>query len=193
MGEIMLKDLILKNRSYRRFDEGKKINRQELLELIDLARLSPSAANKQPLKYFLSSEPETNKKIFNTLAWAAYLKDWKGPADGERPVAYIIILGDKNIAENFSVDSGIAAQSILLGATEKGVGGCIFGSVAREKLRELLNIPSQYEILYALALGYPVEIVQIEKLDDSGDIKYWRDKNNIHHVPKRSLSDIVLS
>lgn len=81
----------------------------------------------------------------------------------------------------------------FLGATEKGVGGCIFGSVAREKLRELLNIPSQYEILYALALGYPVEIVQIEKLDDSGDIKYWRDKNNIHHVPKRSLSDIVLS
>ena len=189
----MLKDLIIKNRSYRRFDEDKKISKEELLELVDLARLSPSAANKQPLKYYLSSARETNEKIFSTLAWAGYLKDWKGPAEGERPIAYIIILGDKNITENFGVDAGIAAQSILLGATEKGLGGCMFGSVARDSLRKLLNIPSRYEILYALALGYPVEKVQIEKVGESGDIKYWRDNNQVHHVPKRNLSEIVIS
>lgn len=189
----MLKDLILKNRSYRRFDESKKISREELLELVNLARLSPSAANRQPLKYYLSYDKETNEKIFSALAWAAYLKDWKGPAEGERPSAYIVILGDKKITENFNVDPGIAAQSILLGATEKGLGGCIFASVTRGKLRELLDISSQYEILYVLALGYPAEKVQIEDINESGDIKYWRDENQIHHVPKRSLSEIVIS
>jgi nitroreductase len=189
----MLKDLILKNRSYRRFDETKKISREELLELVNLARLSPSAANRQPLKYYLSNDQHTNEKIFSTLAWAAYLEDWNGPSDGERPTGYIIILGDKNIAEDFSVDPGIAAQSILLGATENGLGGCILASVDREKLRPLLNIPSQYEILYALALGYPAEKVQIDDIDKSGDIKYWRDEKQVHHVPKRILSEIIIS
>lgn len=188
----MLKDLILKNRSYRRFDESKQITRDQLLELVDLARLSPSAANRQPLKYYLSYQKAKNKLIFSSLAWAVYLKDWKGPAEGERPTAYIIILGDKNITDNFGVDPGIAAQSILLGAIEKGLGGCMFGSVARDTLRKLLNIPSQYEILYVLALGYPAEKVQIDKIDESGDIKYWRDENQVHHVPKRNLSEIVI-
>ncbi len=189
----MLKDLILKNRSYRRFDEEKKISREELLELVNLARLSPSAANRQPLKYYLSSDQETNEKIFSTLAWAAALKDWNGPDEGEKPSAYIVILGDKKVSEKFSVDPGIVAQSILLGATEKGLGGCMFGSVSRGKLMKLLNIPSQYEILYVLALGYPVEKVQIDDLDESGSTNYWRDENQVHHVPKRSLSEIIVS
>ncbi|MFW5872589.1 MAG: nitroreductase family protein [bacterium] len=189
----MLKDLILKNRSYRRFDESKQITEDQLLELVDLARLSPSAANRQPLKYYLSYEKAKNKLIFSTLAWAAALIDWNGPAEGERPSAYIVILGDKNVYEKFGVDPGIVAQSILLGATEKGLGGCMFGSVSREKLRELLKIPSQYEILYVLALGYPVEKVQIDDLDKNGSTKYWRDENQVHHVPKRSLSEIIVS
>ncbi len=189
----MLKDLISKNRSYRRFDESSQINHNQLMELVDLARLSSSGSNLQPLKYYLSNEQEKNDLIFSTLAWARYLKDWDGPAEGERPSAYIIILGDKDISEKFEVDSGIAAQSILLGAAEKGLGGCMFGSVSREKLRKLLNISSQYEILYVLALGRPVEKVQIDEVDKSGSIEYWRDENQIHHVPKRSLSEIVIS
>jgi len=189
----MLKDLILKNRSYRRFDESKQITRDQLLELVDLARLSPSAANRQPLKYYLSNEKAKNELIFSTLAWAAALKDWVGPDAGERPSAYIVILGDKNVHEKFGVDPGIVAQSILLGATEKGLGGCMFGSVSRGKLRELLNISSQYEILYVLALGYPMEKFQIDELDETGSTNYWRDENQVHHVPKRSLSEIIVS
>ncbi len=189
----MLKDLVKKNRSYRRFDERKSISYDELVELIDLARLSSSGANIQPLKYCLSSEKDKNELIFSTLAWARYLKDWKGPVKGERPSAYIIMLGDKNISNNFGMDPGIAAQSILLGATEKGLGGCMFGSISREKLRKLLNIPSQYEILYVLALGYPTEKVQVDSVDESGDIKYWRDEKQVHHVPKRSLDEIIIS
>jgi len=151
-----------------------------------------SGANLQPLKFIISNSSETNAKIFPQLAWAGYLKDWDGPVESERPSAYIIILGDKNIKNEFSCDCGIAAQSILLGAVEKGLGGCMIGSVRREKLAEVLNINSQFEISLVIALGKPVEKVQIEKTKSSDDIKYWRDEKNIHHVPKRPLNEIIL-
>lgn len=188
----MIKELILKNRSYRRFSQEDRIDGQTLRELVDLARLSPSAANLQPLKYILSYEPEKNALIFPHLAWAGYLKDWPGPDEGERPSAYIIILGDTEISKSFGCDHGIAAQSILLGATEKGLGGCIIGTVQRDKLHKALDIPSRYEILLVLALGRPKEEVVVETAATAGDIRYWRDDEGLHHVPKRPLDDIVL-
>jgi nitroreductase len=135
---IMIKDLIIKNRSYRRFYQDDPVSLETLRGLIELARLSASAANKQPLKYILSSDPQKNAEIFQTLAWAGYLKEWQGPEEGERPAAYIIMLGDKTIAQSFGCDHGIAAQSILLGAVEKGSGGCIIGSIRRNELSRLL-------------------------------------------------------
>ena len=159
---------------------------------MDLARLSASAANRQPLKYILSCDPKRNVLIFPHLAWAGYLKDWGGPQEGERPSAYIIILGDKEISRSFGCDHGIAAQSILLGAVERGLGGCIIGSIRREKLRQALQIPDRYEILLVLALGKPKEKVVIETLGPDGDIRYWRDKEGVHHVPKRSLDEIII-
>ncbi len=188
----MIRDLILKNRSYRRYDESYSISRNTLLELIDLARLSPSAANLQPLKYVISYERELNARIFETLRWAAYLPDWSGPSAGERPTAYIVILGDTSITDDFSIDPGIAAQSILLGAVEKDLGGCMFGSVQRAKLRKSLNLPKQYQILYVIALGKPVEQIQLEEVTNKDEIKYWRDADQVHHVPKRRLKDIIL-
>jgi nitroreductase len=188
----MIRDLVIKNRSYRRFYQEVQIERETLRELVDLARLSASAANLQPLKYILSNEPEKNALIFSCLRWAGYLKDWRGPAEGERPSAYIIILGDTSISPGFLCDHGIAAQSILLGATEKGLGGCMLAAVQRTKLKKLLKIPEHYEILLVLALGKPKEKVVLEKLGPDGDIKYWRDKDEVHHVPKRALEDIIV-
>jgi nitroreductase len=188
----MIRDLVLKNRSYRRFYQEVDINLETLREFVDLARLSGSARNAQPLKYILSCKPERNSLIFPNLAWAGYLKDWHGPGEGEKPSAYIIILGDTAIRQSFGCDHGIAAQSIMLGATEKGLGGCIIASVDREGLRQALEIPPRYEILLVLALGKPKETVVIETVEGSGDIKYWRDSKDVHHVPKRSLSDIII-
>lgn len=188
----MIKDLVVKTRSYRRFDQDFEVELETLKELIDLARLSGSAANLQPLKYVLSCEPEKNAKIFPTLAWAGYLRDWKGPEEGERPSAYIIILGDTKIKGTFSCDYGIASQSILLGATEKSLGGCMIGSIQRTKLRELLDIPEQYEILLVLALGKPAEKVVLETVGDDGKIEYWRDNEDVHHVPKRPLDELIV-
>jgi len=190
MNRADIKSLILKNRSYRRFYEDSAVSLETLKGLVDLARCSASAANLQPLKYILSCDPEKNKKIFPHLAWAGYLKDWPGPPEGERPSAYVIILGDKEIADNFGCDHGIAAQSILLGAAGKGLGGCMIGSIKRDGLRKDLDIPERYKILLILALGRPKEQVVIEKADN--DIKYWRDNKAVHHVPKRPLEEIVL-
>ena len=188
----MIRDVVIKNRSYRRFDQSREITGETLRELVDLARFSASGMNVQPLKYILSAEKKKNDIIFPALAWAAYLKDWDGPQEGERPSAYIVMLGDTTIRKNFGYDPGIAAQSILLGAAEKGFGGCMIASVKRELLQSKLRIPDWYEILLVLALGYPAEKVVLDEVEHDGDMKYWRDEKDVHHVPKRKLDDIIL-
>jgi nitroreductase len=188
----MIRDLVIKNRSYRRFYEDVPVSLETLRELVDLARLSGSGANRQPLKYILSCDPQTNALIYPNLGWAAYLKDWPGPEEGERPAAYIIILVAKTIGAP-GCDHGIAAQSMLLGATEKGLGGCMIATIRKPELIQLFAIPEQYEILLVLALGKPKETVVLEPVGPDGDIKYWRDEHRVHHVPKRSLDEIVLN
>lgn len=188
----MLKDLILKNRSYRRFWQSEKISKEQLRDWVDLARNSASARNAQPLKYIISTDELLNSRIFEHLAWAGYLSYWHGPEEGERPSAYIVMLHDTLIAGNYLCDDGIAAQSILLGATEAGFGGCIIYSVNRNKLREVLNLSEQFEIIQVLALGKPKEVVVLDEMMD-GDVKYWRDENQVHHVPKRSLDELIIS
>jgi nitroreductase len=190
---MKLEELVLKNRTYRRFFENVLITHETLRQLVDLARLSGSAANLQPLKYMLSVDPKLNASIFPHLRWAGYLTEWVGPAEGERPSAYIVILGDQNITKDFGCDYGIVAQSMLLGATELGLGGCMIGSIQRTELRRELEIPSHFEILLVIALGKPRESVKIEVVGPEGDVKYWRDENDIHHVPKRSLDELIIN
>jgi nitroreductase len=189
---MKMKELVTETRSYRRFDESFRIGTSILKELIGLARLSASGANRQPLKYLIYNSEKDCSRIFPALLWAGYLKDWEGPESGERPSAYIVILGDKSIAEGFGVDHGIAAQSIMLGATEEGLGGCMIASIRRDLLRQELKIPDTYDILLVLALGKPVENVIIDNIENN-DVKYWRDEHKNHHVPKRSLDELILN
>ena len=188
----MIRELVLKNRTFRRFHQDVAIAHETLEELVDLARLSASGGNLQPLRYILSCEPAKNASIFPHLKWAGYLKDWAGPMEGERPSAYIIILGDTRISRSFSYDVGIAAQTMRIGAAERGLAGCMIGSVQRAKLRAALKIAEYYEISLVLALGKPKEKVVLEKMAPSGDVKYWRDSQNVHHVPKRALEDLIV-
>ena len=189
----MIDDLVRRNRSYRRFHEDVAVDEATLRNLVDLSRYCASAANLQPLKYKLSCEPQKNALIFEHVAWAGYLKDWQGPAQGERPSAYIIVLGDTKIAKSFGCDHGITCQTMLLAAVEKGLGGCMIGAVKRKELRQALAIPDHLEILLVVALGKPKENVVVETVGPAGDIKYWRDSEGIHHVPKRSLDEILVS
>ncbi len=189
---MKLYDLVLKTRSYRRFDESHTISLKTLEELVGLARFSASGANRQPLKFAIFNSPEGCSRIFPSILWAAYLKDWDGPEPGERPSGYILVLGDKEITENFGVDHGIAAQSIMLGATEAGLGGCMIASIRRDQLRSELKIPEKFDILLILALGKPVEKVVTDDIRE-GDVRYWRDDRKVHHVPKRTLEELIVS
>ena len=189
----MITELVKENRSYRRFHEDHTVEPGTLKGFVDLARMSASGANLQPLKYILSCDPRKNAEIFSCLAWAGYLKDWPGPAEGERPAAYIVILGDTGISESAGCDHGIAAQTMLLGAREKGLGGCMLGSIDRDALRNSLNIPSELKILLVLAIGKPREQVVLETVGPDNSIRYWRDNESVHHVPKRKLEDIIIA
>lgn len=187
----MIKDLILKNRSYRRFYENEKIDTKTLEEFVDLARISSCGGNLQSLKYYISNSQASNEIIFNNIKWAAYLTDWEGPAEGERPSAYILMLNDTNISKSLLWNHGIAATNILLGAVEKGLGGCMFGSVNKANIVKELKIDSRYEIVMVIALGKPKEIVKLEPMINN-NVKYYRDENQVHHVPKRDLNDIIV-
>ncbi|OEU75874.1 MAG: nitroreductase [Desulfuromonadales bacterium C00003068] len=189
----MLKDLLQKNRSYRRFHQNEPIKEGQLRALVDLTRSCSAAANVQSLRYLLSFDPHRNERIFGYLGWAGYLKNWSGPQEGEKPAAYIVVLGDKTLSENFGADLGICAQTILLGAVEQGLGGCMIAAIQKQQFREQFKIPTRFEILMVIALGRPAEQVRLVDKAEDGDIKYWRDDEGVHFVPKRTLDHLVLN
>lgn len=186
-----LSDLILKTRSYRRFDENYVVSTEELKVMVNCARLGASARNQQSLKYLILNGASGINSVFSLLKWAGYLTDWDGPIEGERPTGYIVVLNDRSIAENHFCDEGIALQNMMLCATSIGLGSCIIASVNKTKLRNNLNLPDDYEILNVLAVGKPNEKIVIEEMVDD-NYKYWRDEKEVHHVPKRSLDQIII-
>ncbi len=186
------KDLVARTRSYRRFDQSTRIPQETLESWVGLARLVPSSMNLQCLKFLLVNEPELNELVFRSISFAGYLKEWGGPKEGEKPVAYVVILGDTTLRQNFDLDAGIAAQTIMLAANEAGFGGVMMGAIKRDALRSDLKIPSHYEIVLLLALGKPTELVAVEEISEEHGIRYYRDAEDVHHVPKRPLSDLIL-
>jgi len=188
----MLHDLIRRCRTYRRFHARRAVSNATLRQLVDLARLSASAGNKQPIRFLLSCTAERNARIFPHLRWAGYLIDWDGPAPDEQPAAYIVLLGDRRVTENVRWDDAICAWSIALGAAEQGLGACIIGAFDRNALGADLALTERYEPLLVVALGEPAETVVLEEVGPEGDIRYWRDEAQVHHVPKRRLDDLVV-
>ncbi len=186
----MFRDLLIKNRSIRKYDQDVTVSRETLLELIDLTRITNSAGNRQPLKYFISHEKEMNAVIYKNIGLAGQ------PPEGERPSAYIIILKD-SILSGYGVpeiDCGIAAEVILLGATEKGLGGCMIGMINRRGLQKVLNIPDRYEIALLLTIGKPKETHVFEVADsEKTNMSGWWDGQGVRHIPKRRLKDIVIN
>ncbi len=191
----MFKDLVLANRSYRGYDQDTNINRDQLLSLVELARLAPSGGNKQPLKYYLAYEKDIVSQIQKTTKWAGLLPELSLPYPNSYPTAFIIICQDTNITSSIAAcqkDVGIAAQTMLLGAAEMGLGGCMIGSYSAKDVISITNMAKNLQPVLVVALGKPAEKII---LTDSqyGDVKYYRDENNIHFVPKRLQSDIVIN
>ncbi|NLJ80141.1 MAG: nitroreductase [Firmicutes bacterium] len=187
----MFKELVKKTRSFRRFKQEPAPSLEQLEELVGLTRFSPSAGNLQPLKYVLVRAEEQRGQVFSCLTWAAYLKDWAGPAKEERPTAYIIICSDPEINSEPETDVGLAAQTLLLGAREQGWGGCLLASIDRARLRQFLDLSPALKIHLTLALGTPAETVKVTEAAGE-NIRYWRDAQQIHYVPKRKREDLII-
>ncbi|MEE4243534.1 MAG: nitroreductase family protein [Desulfopila sp.] len=188
-------DIIKNTRTYRRFDARKPVEVSTLKDLINLGRLGGSARNCQPWQYLLITAPQQCASVFPYLGWAGYLSDWKGPVESERPTAYILCYLNKDrltgSVQEAIFDLGIATQNILLGATAAGLGGCRIGAFS-PKLADVFPQADHLELHHVIALGVPVEKVIIEECADN-NIKYWRDSEQVHHVPKRPLEDLLLA
>jgi nitroreductase len=182
-------DIVLGRRSIRRFKQT-PIQVDMLKKLIGAARVAPSAANLQPLKYVIVEKEHAVREVFTTLRWAAYIAPKGNPPEGERPVAYIVVLADTKISnKGYEIDVGVAVENIVLVAWKEGIGSCLIGSIDKERLRDILHIPPHLKIVLVVALGMPNECPVMEEMTDT--IKYWRDESEVHHVPKRRLEDIL--
>ncbi len=187
----MISELIKNTRSFRRFDANRIITENELCQMIESARCSGSAANRQRIRFALINDKETCDSMFENVAFAGYLKAWSGPAEIERPTAYIVMLcKEENIDTSLAIDMGIAAQSILLTATEMGLGGCMIRSFKKAEIDKIL-CKEGYNSAFVIALGKPTERVYLTDVKD-GDIKYFRDENDDHAVPKLSLKELII-
>lgn len=191
----MLKELVVQNRSYRGYDESRRVTREELLDLVDLTRYVASGVNLQPLKYFIAWEKELVDTIQPLTNWAKALKDMTLPHPGKCPTAFIVICHDTSVAPNEDSslqEQGAVAQTILLGAVEKGLGGCMIGNFNPVVVKETLKLSDSLQPKLILGIGKPDEDIRIVPVGPDGSTIYYRDENDVHYVPKRDLNDIVL-
>lgn len=193
--------LVRRARTCRRFDESMRVPREFLLELAELAHLAPCGANAQRLRFHVVSGAEDCARVFDELAWAGALKDWAGPAEGERPTGYIAVLAERTVpgkpaAPITEVDTGIAAQTMMLAARSATpeVAACMFKGFTPHAIDAMGLDNDKYELKLIMAFGVPAEIQVIDAIDSNpdGSINYWRDEAQVHHVPKRSLADVLV-
>ena len=186
-----MNDLVRRARTIRRFVESDPVPESLLRDLVDIARLVPCGGNQQPLRYRLVQGPEA-RLLDPLVAWATMLKDWGGPRVGERPTGFIVILAAADRTQAPLTDIGIAAQTIHLAAAERGYGACMLGAIKREAIHNVLNLPPEWAVHLAIAIGRPAETVVIEDLAPGGETRYYRTPDGVHHVPKRRLEDALI-
>lgn len=190
-----IKELVLASRSYRGYDESRKVTREELTALVDLTRYTPSSVNRQPLKYRIAWEKEEVDRIQSLTKWAAALSDLQLPFPGTRPTGFIVICLDTKLGPNevqFLKDVGIVAQTMLLAATEAGLGGCMIGNFNPQDLKTALGLEEHLKPMLVVAIGKPAEKIVLTDVGEDGSTAYYRDAEGIHYVPKRSLADILI-
>ncbi|MCD8015791.1 MAG: nitroreductase family protein [Lachnospiraceae bacterium] len=193
---MKLKELVKANRSFRGYDESRRVTREELMEMVDCARLSASSVNQQPLRYYLAYEKEEVDRIQPLTKWARGLPGMQLPHPGMCPTAFIVICQDTRVWEStarFTRDVGIAAQTILLSATEMGLGGCMIGNFSPKSISETLQLPEYLIPLLVVAIGKPAETIELTEIGPDELTNYYRDKNDVHYVPKRRLEDILIN
>ena len=192
---MTIRELAVKSRSYRGYDESRRITREELTELADCARFAPSSVNRQPFRYYLACEQEQLDRIQPLTGWARGLPEKRLPYPGRRPTAFIVICQETEWEadlQRFHKDVGAVAQTMLLAATEMGLGGIMIGNFSPEKLSAALALPPHLVPLLVVAFGKPDETVVLTEAAPGESLNYYRDENDVHYVPKRRLEDIII-
>jgi len=187
------KNLVLQNRSYRGYDNSVRQTKEDLMALIDHARLMPAAKNAQPLKYFLAYEKEVVDQIQAHTKWAGLLAELNLPFEGTKPTSFIVVLQDTDIEPvlaQFQTDVGIVSATITLAAAEAGLGCCMIGSYSAAGVKEVMQLPENLSPVLVIAIGKPDEKIVLVDVED-GSVAYYRDEDNVHYVPKRKLEDII--
>lgn len=191
----MFKDLVKANRSYRGYDESYFISREDLIDIVDCGRLTPSSVNAQPFRYYIANEKEEVAKIQSMTKWARALPELTLPHPGMCPTAFIIIYQDLNLGDSiprYQKDVGIVAQTMLLAAAEKGLGGCMIGNYSATEVKENIDLPENLVPVLIIAIGKPKEEIILTEATEGESVKYYRDENDTHYVPKRKLDDVIL-
>ena len=192
----MIKDLVQKNRSYRGYDESRKVTREELVHLVECARLAPSSVNMQPLRYYLIHTQEELDLLQPLTNWARALPELTLPHPGHCPTGFVVICQDTNLNPSiprFQKDIGIVAQTMLLAAVEMGLGGCMIGNYDAGKVKAALNLAETLAPVLIVAIGKPDETIVLTDVGPNGETNYYRDENDVHYVPKRSLDDLIIN
>lgn len=189
-----LRNLMKENRSVRRFNGSERVSEEVIENLVELTRYCASGRNAQPLRYVIVNSEEMCAEVFPFLKWAGYFKDWDGPEQGERPVAYLVQCLDSRYGSDCLCDDGLQLEAITLGMRTLGLGGCIIKAFDVAGISAVLDLDERYKPRYVLAIGYPAEEVMIENMPDSdeADFKYYRTEDSVHHVPKRLLRSLII-
>ena len=190
---MQFKQLVDKSRSHREFDGSVRIPHDMIEKWILNASHCPSAMNMQALKYRIVDEENEVASLLPLTRWGTALPDRKLPPVGHGPSAFIVLCHDNSITPLkpiFMIDVGICAQTIMLSAAEDGFGGCMIGSASADAVKELLSLGEELDTVLVLGLGMPEDVVRL--VEFSGSTKYYRDAENVHFVPKRSLEEIII-
>lgn len=187
-GNPSLDSLLLRNRSYRGFDNSYKVSREELLKIVQVCTKVPCAKNQQALRFKLVYGDDV-PRMQQYTKWGGALPELNLPFPGTEPSAFIIICS--TVAENkwVDIDLGIAAQSMLLKAVELGLNGICIGAFNKgETIREF---SLEHEPVLVLAIGKGAENIQLTHIKPGEPQAYYR-KDGVHFVPKLGLDDIIL-
>lgn len=183
-----LRRLLQHNRSYRGYDASFKVREDQLLRIVEVATLCPSARNQQVLRFRPVLGDEATKVLCHIRLGGA-LPELHLPFEGTEPNAFIVICSTVEESKYVDIDLGIVAQSMLLQAVEIGLGGICIGAFDHEPIKQILGL--KYEPLLVLAVGRPAEHIKLKECGEGDTLTYYRE-GGVHYVPKIKVDDLIL-
>ena len=183
-----LRSLLMRNRSYRGYDTSFIVRDDQLRRIIEVATLCPSARNQQVLR-FRPVMGEEAREVLKHIRLGGALPELHLPFPGTEPNAFIVICSTVEESKYVDMDLGIVAQSMLLQATEIGLGGICIGAFDHEPLREILHL--SYEPLLVIAIGRPAESIELKPCNEGDTLTYYREEGT-HYVPKIKIDDLII-